>query len=61
MYQISNRHYEAIIEMLTAYVEGDDRTGTLREQNRYRRARLLIRSLKRKQVSVNNSINNKNK
>ncbi len=53
MYEISNRQHDDIIEMLTAFVGRDDRRGSLREQNRYRRARLLIRDLKkRKQVTT---------
>ena len=63
MYQISNRQYEEVIEMLQAYVSTECRGESLRIQNRYRRARLLIRALsKRKPIDVSvNIINDKNK
>ena len=64
MYQISNRQYAEVVEMLTAYVSTEGRGADLRTQNRYRRARLLIRALsKRKPIEIENThiINNKNK
>jgi len=64
MYQISNRQYVEVLEILTAYASQDSKDGDLRTQNRYRRARLLIRALsKRKPIESENIhiINNKNK
>ena len=64
MYEISNRQYSEVIEILTAYASLDRRGADLRTQNRCRRARLLIRALsKRKPIESENIhiINNKNK
>ena len=59
MYQISNRQYAEVVEMLTAYVSTEGRGADLRTQNRYRRARLLIRALsKRKPIECENNISN---
>ena len=58
MFLISNRQYDEVIEMLTAYVQTDGGTGcTLREQNRYRRARLLIKALSKRKPIDNETIN----
>ena len=64
MYQLSNRQYNEVIEMLTAYTSIDSRDADLRTKNRFRRARLLLRALsKRKPIEIENIhiINNKNK
>ena len=64
MYQLSNRQYNEVIEMLTAYTSIDSRDADLRTKNRFRRARLLLRALsKRKPIESENIhiINNKNK
>lgn len=64
MYLISNRQYDEVVEMLTAYANLNDREADLRTQNRFRRARLLLKALlKRKPVGneIINNINNKNK
>lgn len=60
MFLISNRQYDEVIEMLTAYVQTDGGTAcSLREYNRYRRARLLIKALsKRKPIECENNISN---
>lgn len=52
MYLISNRQYDEVVEMLTEYVKRDNGTASsLRDSNRYRRARLLIKALsKRKPI-----------
>ena len=58
MFLISNRQDDEVIEMLTAYVQTDGGTGcTLREQNRYRRARLLIKALSKRKPIDNETIN----
>ena len=52
MYQLSNRQYNEVIEMLTAYTSIDSRDADLRTKNRFRRARLLLRALsKRKPIN----------
>ena len=64
MYQLSNRQYNEVIEMLTAYTSIDSRDADLRTKNRFRRARLLLRALsKRKPIEIENIhiINNKSK
>jgi hypothetical protein len=48
MYSISNRQYGEVLEMLAAYIGNSSREGSLREQNRVRRARLLLRDLKKR-------------
>lgn len=63
MYLISNRQYDEVVEFLSAYVACERDNGNLREYNRFRRARLLIKALKKRSpVSDKNhhSINNKN-
>jgi hypothetical protein len=60
MYQISNRQYDEVVEFLSAFVAMERGGENLRIQNRYRRARLLIKQL-RKRNPVNNSINIQNK
>lgn len=58
MFLISNRQYDEVIEMLTAYVQTDGGTAcNLREQNRYRRARLLIKALSKRKPIDNETIN----
>ena len=57
MYQISNRQYDEVIEMLKAYVSTESRGEPLFIQNRYRRARLLIRALSKRKPTDNVSIN----
>lgn len=57
MFLISNRQYDEVIEMLTAYVQTDGSACNLREQNRYRRARLLIKALSKRKPIDNETIN----
>ena len=54
MYQISNRQYDEVIQFLSAYVATERRGISLPEQNRFRRARLLIRDLKKRNPITNN-------
>ena len=65
MFLISNRQHSEVVEMLTAYVATGSNADNLREQNRRRRAGLLLKALmKRKPIDSEtiNIINNpKNK
>ena len=45
MYKISNRNYSEVVEMLNAYISTEHDGADLRTRNRYRRARLLVKSL----------------
>ena len=54
MYQISNRQYDEVVEFLSAFVAMERGGENLRIQNRFRRARLLIRDLKRRKPIINN-------
>ena len=48
MYQISNRQHAELIDMLADYVSMESVTDSLRRQNRFRRARLLLKSLRKR-------------
>lgn len=48
MILISNRQHGEVIEMLEDYLSREDDTDSLRQQNRFRRARLLLKSLKKR-------------
>lgn len=64
MFLISNRQHGEVIEMLTDYLSRESLSDSLRQQNRFRRARLLLKALmKRMPVDKEtiNNINNKNK
>lgn len=54
MYQISNRQYDEVIEFLCAFASTEREDMTLREYNRLRRARLLVKALRRKTPIINN-------
>lgn len=53
MYQISNRQFGEVLEMLRAYVSTAKAGDDLRTQNRYRRARLLIQALTKRKSADN--------
>lgn len=48
MYQISNHQHGEVIELLTDYLTKSSETDNLRQQNRFRRARLLLKAMKKR-------------
>lgn len=55
MFLISNRQHGEILEMLTDYLTKETEGDNLRQQNRFRRARLLLKSLKKRKPTDKNS------
>lgn len=56
MYNISNKNMRDIVDMLSAYIEGEDEG--LRATNKRRRASLLLRKLKAKRPCTNYATTN---
>ena len=48
MFTISNRQYGEVIELLSDYLTKEVEGESLRQQNRYRRARLLLKALRKR-------------
>ena len=64
MYLISNRQYDEVVEFLSAFVACERDGCCLRDYNRFRRARLLIKALKKRspvESDKEHSINKQNK
>ena len=45
---ISNQQHGEVIELLTDYLTKSAETDSLRQQNRFRRARLLLKAMKKR-------------